>query len=158
MRRLITLISAGRNRIVMIRRELPRTENADWVLRPYRTEVRRILLGVFSRSATCAAAGISVSKPRLANLARRRFGWRLQKGSDSGDRKLVRLHPSGREITRTEAWCCGLTCAGRQLVLGRRGTLVESGLLPATEMHGSGFRFNGMFRKCESGPSSCPQA
>jgi hypothetical protein len=28
-RRLITLISAGRNRIIVIRRELPRTENAD---------------------------------------------------------------------------------------------------------------------------------
>src|SRR5688572_24827794 len=38
MRRLITLISAGRNRIVMIRRELPRTEDAGWVQAPYRTK------------------------------------------------------------------------------------------------------------------------
>jgi hypothetical protein len=37
-RRLITLIFAGRNRMVMIRRELPRTEYAGWVLEPYRTE------------------------------------------------------------------------------------------------------------------------
>jgi hypothetical protein len=36
-RRLITLIYAGRNRMDMIRRELPRTENADWVRKPYRT-------------------------------------------------------------------------------------------------------------------------
>ena len=36
-RRLITLIYAGRNRRNMIRRELPRTDNADWVRRPYRT-------------------------------------------------------------------------------------------------------------------------
>jgi hypothetical protein len=43
-RRLITLISAGRNRIVMIRRELPRTEGAGWVRRPYRPERMRILL------------------------------------------------------------------------------------------------------------------
>lgn len=37
-RRLITLIFAGRNRMVMIRRELPRTEYAGWVRRPYRIE------------------------------------------------------------------------------------------------------------------------
>ena len=35
-RRLITLIFAGRNRMVMIRRELPRTKCAGWVRRPYR--------------------------------------------------------------------------------------------------------------------------
>src|SRR3954452_25298732 len=38
MRRLITLISAGRNRIVVIRRELPRIEDAGWVRTPYRTK------------------------------------------------------------------------------------------------------------------------
>jgi hypothetical protein len=37
-RRLITLIFAGRNRMVMIRRELPRTEYAGWVRKPFRTE------------------------------------------------------------------------------------------------------------------------
>lgn len=37
-RRLITLIFAGRNRMVMIRRELPRTEYAGWVWKPCRTE------------------------------------------------------------------------------------------------------------------------
>jgi len=35
-RRLITLIFAGRYRMVMIRRELPRTERAGWVLKPFR--------------------------------------------------------------------------------------------------------------------------
>jgi hypothetical protein len=35
-RRLITLICAGRNRMDMIRRELPRTEGAGWVRRPFR--------------------------------------------------------------------------------------------------------------------------
>jgi len=34
-RRLITLIFAGRNRMDMIRRELPRTRSAGWVRRPY---------------------------------------------------------------------------------------------------------------------------
>jgi len=37
-RRLITLIFAGRNRMVMIRRELPRTEYAGWGRSPCRTE------------------------------------------------------------------------------------------------------------------------
>jgi len=35
-RRLITLIFAGRNRMDMIRRELPRTSGAGWVRRRYR--------------------------------------------------------------------------------------------------------------------------
>jgi len=37
-RRLITLIFAGRNRMVMIRRELPRTKRAGWVRKPFRIE------------------------------------------------------------------------------------------------------------------------
>ena len=35
-RRLITLIFGGRNRMDMIRRELPRTSGAGWVRRPFR--------------------------------------------------------------------------------------------------------------------------
>ena len=37
-RRLITLIFAGRNRMDMIRRELPRTKSAGWVRKPFRIE------------------------------------------------------------------------------------------------------------------------
>ena len=37
-RRLITLIFAGRNRMDMIRRELPRTRRAGWVRKPFRIE------------------------------------------------------------------------------------------------------------------------
>ncbi len=37
-RRLITLIFAGRNRMDMIRRELPRTKRAGWGRNPYRIE------------------------------------------------------------------------------------------------------------------------
>ena len=36
--RLITLIFAGRNRMAMIRRELPRTECAGWGRNPFRIE------------------------------------------------------------------------------------------------------------------------
>ena len=61
-RRLITLISAGRNRIIVIRRELPLTENADCVRGRYRTEDRRILLSVGLPSVTCAAAVMSLSE------------------------------------------------------------------------------------------------
>jgi hypothetical protein len=35
-RRLITLIYAGRNRMDMIRRELPRTSDAGWIRRSFR--------------------------------------------------------------------------------------------------------------------------
>src|SRR5574340_759092 len=58
LRRLITLVSAGRDRIIVIRRELPRTENADCVQGRYRTERRRILLAVGRPSAPCAAAPV----------------------------------------------------------------------------------------------------
>ena len=40
-RRLITLIYAGRNRRVMIRRELPLTRNADWAVRPCHKKLRK---------------------------------------------------------------------------------------------------------------------
>ena len=38
MRRLITLISGGRKRTIVIRRELPRTKDAGWAVKPYRLE------------------------------------------------------------------------------------------------------------------------
>ena len=55
-RRLITLISAGRNRIVMIRRELPRTSDAGWAAKPYRIKVTRVLLPRAARPAACFVA------------------------------------------------------------------------------------------------------
>src|SRR5437016_2434267 len=60
MRRLISLISAGRNRTVMIRRELPRTRNADWAGKPYHIERWRVLLSVRLRPVTSAVAVISL--------------------------------------------------------------------------------------------------
>src|SRR3954465_2716348 len=41
-----TLISAGRNRTIVIRRELPRTRSASSGARPYRIKNRRVLLAV----------------------------------------------------------------------------------------------------------------
>src|SRR6516162_6874284 len=63
LRRLITLIYAGRSRKVMIRRELPRTEDAGWAWRLYRTEHRRILLLV------CPPAVISSAFPSIVQMA-----------------------------------------------------------------------------------------
>src|SRR6185437_13051491 len=54
--RLITLISAGRNRTIVIRRELPRTKDASSGSRPYRIKRRRVLLTVSPSPATGAAA------------------------------------------------------------------------------------------------------
>jgi hypothetical protein len=56
MRRLITLISAGRNRTIVIRRELPRTKGAGWVGRPYHIEGWRILLSASPRPVTSTVA------------------------------------------------------------------------------------------------------
>ena len=55
MRRLITLISAGRNRTIVIRRELPRTKGASSGTRPYRIKRRRVLLAVSPSPGTGAA-------------------------------------------------------------------------------------------------------
>ena len=54
-RRLISLIYAGRNRKVMIRRELPRTKGAGWTRGSYRIEFRRILLFVCPSTVISAA-------------------------------------------------------------------------------------------------------
>src|SRR6266566_9879597 len=61
MRRLITLISAGRNRIVMIRREQPRARSAGWAGKPYHIEGWRILLSVRLRPVTSGVAFISLA-------------------------------------------------------------------------------------------------
>src|SRR5215471_15263632 len=94
MRRLITLISAGRNRTIVIRRELPRTKDAGWIRRPDRIEVRRILLSVSSRPVTGTASTISLLKAPLLNWAgpvsRPRVTACLQNVSNLVTRHLVR--------------------------------------------------------------------
>ena len=57
-RRLITLIFAGRNRMDMIRRELPRTKRAGWVRKPFRIELEE---GSPFRGP-CAVIGSAVQK------------------------------------------------------------------------------------------------
>jgi hypothetical protein len=59
-RRLITLVFAGRNRMLVIRRELPRTDNADWARRACRTKDMRVLLFVSPSTATRSALVVGI--------------------------------------------------------------------------------------------------
>ena len=59
-RRLITLVFAGRNRMLVIRRELPRTENADRARRACRTKDMRVLLSVSPSTATRSALVVGI--------------------------------------------------------------------------------------------------
>ena len=70
-RRLITLIFAGRNRMLMIRRELPRTKRAGWVRKPFRIERKED--SPFRRP--CAVIGSAVQFQVGASLSR--LGWFL---------------------------------------------------------------------------------
>jgi hypothetical protein len=72
-RRLITLISAGRNRTIVIRRELPRTRSASSGARPYRIKNRRVLLAVSPSPATDAAS--KKYKACFSGSFRLRFGF-----------------------------------------------------------------------------------
>ena len=74
MRRLITLISAGRNRTIVIRRELPRTRSASSGTRPYRIKHRRVLLAVSPSPATGAAVRTCKSLFSGSLPLRLRFG------------------------------------------------------------------------------------
>ena len=75
MRRLITLISAGRNRTIVIRRELPRTKGASSGARRYRIKVRRVLLAVSPSPVTRAAAETNKISFSGSLLLRLRFGF-----------------------------------------------------------------------------------
>src|SRR4051812_30893694 len=112
MRRLITLISAGRNRTIVVRRELPRTRDAGWVRVPYRIKNRRVLLSVSPRPVSVAVAAKSIIGSPEA--------WRLQPAIPSS--KISVLHrrrgPSRpREARRREA----LTGGGDALRREERG-------------------------------------
>src|ERR1700730_862338 len=63
-RRLITLVFAGRNRMLVIRRELPRTENEDGARRACRTKDMRILLFVSPSTATRTALLVGMESLR----------------------------------------------------------------------------------------------
>jgi len=104
MRRLITLISAGRNRIVMIRRELPRTRDAGWAGRRYRIEVRMILLAGSPGPVARAAAVVRIRESQQ--------GWQIQpaippyKGKGFLHRRRAPSRPRGarrREALRGDA-------------------------------------------------------
>ena len=112
MRRLITLISAGRNRTIVVRRERPLTKDAGWVGIPYRIKVRRVLLSVSPRPVSGAVA-------RKALIASP-YWWRPQPAVPSSKEGVLqrRRVPSGpSEASRREA----LTGGGDALRRDQRG-------------------------------------
>jgi hypothetical protein len=104
MRRLITLISAGRNRTIVIRRELPRTRDAGWVGRPYRIKDSRILLSVGPRPITSTVAS-SIEPQREEYLPRQSLPfpprWKWGFGIGAGSRQ-GRPAVSGSELPGAE--------------------------------------------------------
>ena len=98
MRRLITLISAGRNRTIVIRRELPRTKTAGWEQSPYRIKDRRVLLSVCPAPATCTDPQNKQFKNSRA--PRREDGIASSEGSAG---RLRRVLSRPREACRREA-------------------------------------------------------
>src|SRR5579872_1920865 len=111
MRRLITLISAGRNRTIVIRRELSRTENADWVVRSYRTEDWRILLFVRSRPVTGTVA-LRFGRTSMANPGQAKPAIPSSEERGFRHRRRVPSRPSGGERQRAAgsrgaAWADG---------------------------------------------------
>src|SRR5690242_7701472 len=98
-RRWTTLISADRNRTVVIRREPPRTRNADWVRRLNRIKARRALLFLRPRSviALFPAADTCVSAVPIQPLPRNQ--------KSLGRRRRDQSRPS--EASRRAAWTGG---------------------------------------------------
>src|SRR5262245_52605051 len=121
MRRLITLISAGRNRIIVIRRELPLPEDAGWVQAPYRTKDRRVLRSVRSRPIAVAVAGKSVIGSPQA--------WRLQPAIPASRSGFLHREPSRpRAARRREA----LTGGGDAVTREERGWQVPRSRFPSS--------------------------
>ena len=116
MRRLITLISAGRNRTIVIRRELPLTKTAGWEQSPYRIKDRRVLLSVSRRPVS-----VAVVRKRIIESP---WAWRLQPAIPSSKQGVLhrRRDPSRpREARRREA----LTGGGDALAREERGWQVH---------------------------------
>jgi hypothetical protein len=80
-RRLITLICAGRNRMDMIRRELPRTNDAGWVGRPYRI----ILVEGSPFRGSSAVIGAAVQKD-VTGLIKPLWPWLVETAIRCGQR------------------------------------------------------------------------
>src|SRR4051794_35559367 len=114
MRRLITLISAGRNRTIVIRRELPRTNDASSGTRPYRIKARRVLLAVSPSPATGAAVEMSKRLFSGGLPLRLRFGLegnrpgKAQQFTGNGGDDLRFIFAGGRKffVARTQTPLC----------------------------------------------------
>jgi hypothetical protein len=101
-RRLITLIFAGRNRTIVIRRELPRTKSAGWAQRACRIEVTRTLLSVFDSAAirTALLAQPDLALQQISAHQRRRHDFAL--GSQGGQVPIQHIARGTGFITKSQ--------------------------------------------------------
>ena len=105
-RRWITLICAGRNRRDMIRRELPRSEIAGWVRRPYRTV---FVEGSASRGPSAViGAAVQPNFTVLGHLSHfeLRFGLNCDGPQEPQQLAGQRRHPPGACVCREPSWRC----------------------------------------------------
>ena len=109
MRQLITLIPAGRNRIIVIRRELPLTEDARWLQAPYRTKKWRVVRSVRPRAVSVAVAVKSIiGSPQP---------WRPEPAIPSSKRSVLhrpRVPSRPSEASRRKALAGGGDALGRE--------------------------------------------
>jgi hypothetical protein len=95
-RRLITLIFAGRNRMDMIRRELPRTRCAGWGRSPFRIEDREDS----PFRGLCTVIGAAVRE----NLAKRSYAAAASLCWRSASRATAQMKPSRSRPKAVTIW------------------------------------------------------
>ena len=143
MRRLITLIFAGRNRTIVVRRELPVTKDAGWVEAPYRIKARRVLLSVSPRPVSGSVATKSIIESPRA--------WQPQPAIPSSKVSVLqrRRAPSRpREASRREALTGGGAAIGRD----QRGWQAH-----CSELSGRALELPSLFRLHRNRPDEAQQ-
>src|SRR5580692_507985 len=122
-RRLITLIFAGRNRIIVIRRELPRTKSAGWARRPCRIEHTRTLLSVFDSAAIRTAFLLWFSDLRRHLFLFAYLSFDIDPNSPD---KSQQLSPHGRyDLRFVLPLCQQFSVARMQPMLGLPGNFLD---------------------------------
>jgi hypothetical protein len=128
-RRLITLIFAGRNRMLMIRRELPRTKNAGWASRACRIKRSRVLL-IGNTSASISTAFLIGEESRFIRRVTLRsdsslFRFHL---NANGPDKIQQLSPDrGDDLGFVFTACEEFSVAQMQSVLCLPGDFFDFG-------------------------------
>ncbi len=127
----------------MIRRKLPRTVDAGWVVTPYRTKRRRILLSVRPRPATCP---IALQSGQRSKAGRARTALAIFSSLEGNflHRREAPSRPSGSERQRAAASRRGAWTGGAD---ARRSMWREWQASASLR----GFPFHGEFAFCADG-------